>query len=42
MSTIKKITKEDDQVVKETFKDIRDTRNKIQEKRAKGAQREYR
>ena len=27
MSTIKKITKEDDQVVKETFQDIRDTRN---------------
>ena len=27
MSTIKKITKEDDQVVKETYKDIRDTRN---------------
>jgi len=27
MSTIKKITKEDDQVVKETYQDIRDTRN---------------
>ena len=27
MSTIKKTTKEDDQVVKETYQDIRDTRN---------------
>ncbi len=27
MSTIKKINKEDDQVVKETYQDIRDTRN---------------
>ena len=27
MSTIKKTTKEDDQLVKETFQDIRDTRN---------------
>ena len=27
MSTIRKITKEDDQVVKETYQDIRDTRN---------------
>ena len=27
MSTIKKITKEDDQIVKETYQDIRDTRN---------------
>ena len=27
MSTIKKITKEDDQVVKKTYQDIRDTRN---------------
>ena len=27
MSTIKKITKEDNQVVKETYQDIRDTRN---------------
>ena len=27
MSTIKKITKADDQVVKETYQDIRDTRN---------------
>ena len=27
MSTIKKSTKEDDQVVKETYQDIRDTRN---------------
>ena len=27
MSTIKKITKEDDQLVKETYQDIRDTRN---------------
>ena len=27
MSTIKKITKENDQVVKETYQDIRDTRN---------------
>ena len=27
MSTIKKTTKEDDQVIKETYQDIRDTRN---------------
>ena len=27
MSTIKKTTKEDDQIVKETYQDIRDTRN---------------
>ena len=27
MSTVKKTTKEDDQVVKETYQDIRDTRN---------------
>ena len=27
MSTIKKTTKEDDQLVKDTYQDIRDTRN---------------